>query len=563
MTNRVVGIRGAAVFVAVLTGSLIFHGKESSTIQFADVSQASNVRFVTRNSPTPNKNQIETMVAGVALLDYDQDGYLDIFLVNGAEIPSLVKTSPAYWNRLFHNNRDGTFTDVTERAGVKGDGYGMGVAVGDYDNDGYPDLFIANVGANQLLHNNRNGTFSDVTQAAHLVGEQYKGKKMWSTAGGWFDYNNDGLLDLFVVNYCVWAVNQDPYCSSAGGTRSYCHPRFYEPLHGSLYRNDGGGRFTNVSEETGILQSSGRGMSASFADFDGDGYVDVFVANDANPNFLFHNIGGKRFEEIGVQAGVAYNDDGNALSGMGSDFRDVNNDGRPDIWHTAVERETFPLFLNMGNTFFAATATSGLGRFTVQMSGWGNGIVDFDNDGWKDLFAARSNVLDNVAESNDGRTYPEPNSVFRNLGNGMFADVSAAAGAAFQQTAPHRGVAFGDLDNDGRVDAVVTVLGGAAKVLRNVSSNKNHWLLVQLVGSRSNRSGLGAQLRLIDDAGRTQWNQSSASVGYASSSDSRVHFGLGNSATVRELEVRWPSGMRQVLHNIAGDRVLIVKEPPG
>jgi hypothetical protein len=542
-------------FIALLTIPLVFHGGESSTIQFADVTQASNLRFVTRNSPTPNKNQIETMVAGVALLDYDQDGYLDVFLVNGAELPSLVKTSPAYWNRLFHNNRDGTFTDVTEKAGVKGNGYGMGVAVGDYDNDGYPDLFIANVDANQLLHNNRDGTFSDVTQAAHLGGEQHKGKKMWSTAGGWFDYNNDGRLDLFVVNYCVWAVNQDPYCSSAGGSRSYCHPRFYEPLHSSLYRNDGGGHFTNVSEETGILQSSGRGMSASFADYDGDGFVDIFVANDANPNFLFHNMGGKRFEEVGVQAGVAYNDDGNALSGMGSDFRDVNNDGRPDIWHTAVERETFPLFLNMGNTFFAATAASGLGRYTVQMSGWGNGIVDFDNDTWKDLFVARSNVLDNVSEAKDGRTYPEPNSIFRNLGNGKFEDVSAAAGMAFQQTAPHRGVAFGDLDNDGQVDAVVTVLGAATKVLRNVSTNQNHWLLVQLVGSRSNRAGLGAQVRVVDDSGAT------TSVGYASSSDSRVHFGLGSSATVRELEVRWPSGARQVLRNIPGDRVLIVKEP--
>jgi hypothetical protein len=409
--------RALAVFL-VSSFSLVFHAGAPAAIRFADVSEFSKLSFITRNSPTPNKNQIETMVAGVALLDYDQDGYLDIFLVNGADIPSLSKTSPAYWNRLFHNNHDGTFSDVTEKAGVKGDGFGMGVAVGDYDNDGYPDIFVANVGGNQLLHNNRDGTFSDVTLAAHLQGEPYKGKKMWSTAGGWFDYNNDGLLDLFVVNYCVWAVNQDPYCSSPGGSRSYCHPRFYEPLHSSLYRNDGRGHFTDVSEETGVIRSLGRGMSVSFADFDGDGYVDAFVANDASPNFLFHNIGGKRFEEIGVAAGIAYNDDGNALSGMGSDFRDVNNDGRPDIWHTAVERETFPLYLNMGNTFFAATAPSGLGRYTVNMSGWGNGIMDFDNDGWKDLFVARSNVLDNVAEANDGRTYAEPNSVFRILGNG-------------------------------------------------------------------------------------------------------------------------------------------------
>jgi hypothetical protein len=501
------------------------------------------------------------MVAGVALLDYDQDGHLDVFLVNGAEIPSLIKTSPGYWNRLFHNNGDGTFTDVTAKAGVKGQGYGMGVAVGDYDNDGYPDIFVANVGGNQLLHNNGDGTFTDVTRSAQLEGEQYKGKKMWSTGAGWFDYNNDGLLDLFVVNYCVWAVNQDPYCSSAGGSRSYCHPRFYEPLHSTLYRNDGGGRFTAVSEETGVSRSFGRGMSVSFADFDGDGYVDAFVANDASPNFLFHNVGGKRFDEIGVQAGIAYNDDGNALSGMGSDFRDVNNDGRPDIWHTAVERETFPLYLNIGNTFFSGTVASGIGRYTTKMSGWGNGIIDFDNDGRKDLFVARSNVLDNVAESNDGRTYPEPNSVFRNLGNGKFEDVSSFAGDAFQEAAAHRGVAFGDLDNDGRIDAVVTVLGGAAKILHNVSNNQNHWLLLRLMGSRSNRSGLGAWVRLVDATGHTQWNHATASVGYASSSDSRVHFGLGDGTTVRELEIRWPSGTRQLLHDVAVDRILTVKEP--
>ena len=564
-------MRWAAVIAIFLAITAVFRAGEGSTIQFADVTERSNLRFTTRNSPTTNKNQIETMVAGVALLDYDQDGYLDVFLVNGAEIPSLVKTGPAYWNRLFHNNHDGTFTDVTEKAGVQGQGYGMGAAVGDYDNDGYPDIFVANVGGNQLLHNNHDGTFTDVTQKAGLFhtgyaqrsleGEQYKGNKMWSTAGGWFDYNNDGLLDLFVVNYCVWAVNQDPYCSSAGGSRSYCHPRFYEPLHSTLYRNDGGGHFTNVSEETGIMKSLGRGMSVSFADFDGDGYMDAFVANDASPNFLFHNMGGKRFEEIGVPAGVAYNDDGNALSGMGSDFRDVNNDGRPDIWHTAVERETFPLYLNMGKTFFGATAASGLARYTMKMSGWGNGIVDFDNDGWKDLFVARSNVLDNVGEFKDGRTFPEPNAVFRNLGNGKFEDVSGLAGDGLQAAAPHRGVAFGDLDNDGRMDAVVTVLGGATKVLRNVSQTQNHWLLLQLVGSRSNRFGLGARVRLVDSAGRTQWNHATTSVGYASSSDSRVHFGLGDCSTVRELEVNWPSGARQVLHDVSVDRILVVKEP--
>jgi hypothetical protein len=554
-------VKPHAIALFLLVSAAVFHAAETSTIQFQDVSAASNISFITRNSATPYKNQIEAVVAGVALLDYDQDGFLDIFLVNGAEIPSLIKTSPAYWNRLFHNNHDGTYTDVTERAGVKGSGYGMGVAIGDYDNDGYPDIFVASVTGNQLLHNNGDGTFSDATQTASMQGARYKGKKMWSTAGGWFDYNNDGRLDLFVVNYCVWEVNTDPYCAAPGMGRAYCHPRFYEQLHNTLYRNDGNGHFTDVSEETGIARSPGRGMSVSFADFDGDGYLDAFVANDASPNSLFHNIGGKRFEEMGVEAGVAYSDSGTALSGMGSDFRDVNNDGIPDIWHTAVERETFPLYLGMGKLFFSSTMASGLAADTVKMSGWGNGIMDFDNDGWKDLFVARSNVLDTVSEQHDGRSYPEPNSVFRNLGNGKFEDVSRMAGESFQQPAPHRGTAFGDLDNDGRMDVVVSVLGGSPKILRNISVNQNHWLTVQLVGSRSNRMGLGAQLHLVDDAGRAQWNEATTSVGYASSSDSRVHFGLGTSALVHELEVRWPSGVKQVLRDIKPDRILVVKEP--
>jgi enediyne biosynthesis protein E4 len=556
--NFVRCVATATVFLAV---AAVFRADQTSTIRFQDVSAQSNLRFSTLNSATPNKNQVEAMVAGVALLDYDQDGYLDIFLVNGAAIPSLIKTSPAYWNRLFHNNHDGTFTDVTERAGVQGSGYGMGVSVGDYDNDGYPDIFVSNVTSNQLLHNNRDGTFTDITQSAGLGGAQHKGKKMWATGAGWFDYNNDGRLDLFVVNYCVWEVNSDPYCAAPGQGRAYCYPRFYEPLHNTLYRNDGNGHFTDVSEQTGIAHFPGRGMSVSFGDFDGDGYLDAFVANDVSPNSLFHNIGGKRFEEIGVEAGVAYSDAGTALSGMGSDFRDVNNDGIPDIWHTAVDRETFPLYLGVGRSFFSATMASGLGSATVKMSGWSNGIMDFDNDGWKDLFVARSNVLDTVEQYHDGRTYPEPNAVFRNLGGSAFQDVSAFAGGDFQKSAPHRGAAFGDLDNDGRMDAVVTVMGGSPKVLRNVSSNQNHWLVVRLVGSRGNRMGLGAQLRLVDDSGRSQWNEATTSVGYASSSDSRVHFGLGASKLVRELEVRWPGGTRQLLRGVKADQILMVREP--
>ena len=534
----------------------------SSAIRFENVAAKSGVNFITRNSPTPNKNQIETMVAGVALLDYDGDGWLDIYLVNGAAIPSLQKESPAYWNRLYRNNHDGTFSDVTERAGVAGAGYGMGVAIGDYDNDGRPDIFLASVTGNQLLHNNGDGTFTDVTAKAGLTGAQLNGKKMWSVGAGWFDYNNDGKLDLFVVNYCVWEVNKDPYCRVKSGVRGYCHPKVYAPLHNTLYRNNGDGTFTDVSQETGISSHMGKGMSVSFADYDGDGFLDAFVANDTTPGLLFHNLGGKKFEEVGMQAGVAYAPDGVALSGMGSDFRDVNNDGRPDIWYTAVEHESFPLLVNQGNgEFDDLTQASGL-EATKEMSGWGNGIFDFDNDGWKDLFVARANVLDNISELGS-RKYPEPNSLFRNLGNGKFAEVGPSAGPDFQQEAAHRGVAFGDLFNDGRMDAVVTVLGGPVQILRNVSESGNHWILLKLVGRKSNRMGIGAQIHATTEDGASQWNEVTTAVGYTASSDNRVHFGLGKNRIIKEVEIRWPSGIKQVLHDVAGDQILTVEEPQG
>ena len=530
-------------------------------IRFEEIAAKAGLHYVTANSNTENKNQPQTMVAGVAVLDYDGDGYLDINLVGGAAIPSLAKDSPMYWNRLFHNNRDGTFTDVTEKAGLAGAGYGSGVAVGDYDNDGRPDIFLANVTGNQLFHNNGDGTFTDVTEKAGVAGAKLDGKKMWSVGAGWFDYNNDGLLDLFVVNYCKWEVNKDPYCIVTNGVRGYCDPKYYAPLHNTLYRNNGDGTFTDVSEETGIAQYFGKGMSVSFADYDGDGYLDAFVANDTTQNFLLHNLKGKKFEDISLVAGVGYAPDGRARSGMGADFRDVNNDGLPDIWHTAVEKERFPLFFNRGKGVFDdVTLTSGLAK-THEMSGWGNGMMVFDNDGWKDLFVARANVLDNINLLNPSLHYPEPNSVFRNLGNDKFVDVSSTAGPDFQVEAAHRGVAFGDLDNDGRIDMVVSVLDGPARIFHNISENKNHWILLKLVGTKSNRMGLGAQLRLTAEDGSVQWNEATTAVGYASASDSRVHFGLGNNTRIKELEIRWPSGIKQVLRDLGVDQILQVQEP--
>src|SRR5664279_3311233 len=400
-------------------------------IVFEEIAQRAGLDFLSNSSPTPNKNQPETMVAGVALFDYDNDGYLDIYFVNGAAIPSLKKEGPQYWNRLYHNNRDGTFTDVTDKAGVAG---GM-----------------------------------------------LDGKKMWSVSAGWVDYNNDGHLDLFVSNYCKWEVNKDPVCGPHPGMRAYCHPKNYAALPNTLYRNNGDRTFTDVSAETGIDKSYGKGMGVVFADYDHDGFTDIFVANDNASNQLFHNLKGKKFEEVALQAGVAYPESGSFISGMGADFKDIDNDGFDDIWHTAIEGESFPLFKNRAGSgdFSEATNPSGLGHSTRQMSGWSNGIVDFDNDGWKDLFVARGNVLDNISEMSL-RKYEEPNTVFRNLGKGKFQDVSVEAGPEFQIASAHRGVAYGDLDNDGRIDAVVSVLNGKVKFFHNISQSGNHWLLLKL-----------------------------------------------------------------------------------
>jgi hypothetical protein len=343
--------------------------------------------------------------------------------------------------------------------------------------------------------------------------------------------------------------------------RAYCHPKFYEPLPSTLYKNNGDGTFTDVSEQTGISKKFGKGMGVGFNDYDGDGFIDIFVANDNMPNSLFHNLKGKAFEEVAMDAGVAYSENGKAVSGMGAEFRDLDNDGLPDIWHTATELETFPLFQNRGNGIFIdVTGRSGLARPTLEMSGWSNGVADFDNDGLKDLFVARVNVLDNVAEFTN-RTYAEPNSIFRNLGKMKFQDVTAQAGADMQVAEPYRGAVIGDLFNDGHMDIVVTTLNGKARILRNVTSNGNHWVTFQLVGAKSNRMAIGAQLKLTTEDGNSQYDIVSTSAGYGASRDPRAHFGLGSFKTVKQLEIRWPNGVRQVLKDLPPDQVHRVVEP--
>ena len=543
---------GASLFILASAAAV-------APVTFEEITEKAGVHFVTENgADSSSKRQPEGLVAGVALFDYDGDGYLDIYFVNGAAMPSLSKDGPQFRNHLYHNNRNLTFTDVTEKAGLAGAGYGIGVAVGDYDNDGRPDLYLASLTGNQLFHNNGDGTFTDVTAKAGVAGGEYNGRKMWSVSAAWVDYNNDGLLDLFVSNYCQWQTTGEPQCTS-GGHPTYCSPRHYKPLPHTLYRNNGNGTFTDVSVETGIAAHPGRGMGVAIADYDGDGFTDIFVSNDDAPFQLFHNLGGRKFEEVAVDAGVAFPENGNVISGMGADFRDVFNKGLPSIWVTAIEKETFPLFVNVGKgQFEERTAISKLGMDTFEMSGWSNAMADLDNDGWKDLLVARSNVQDNIAEYSP-RHYQEPMSLFRNLGNGKFENGTPSAGD-LNKPAAHRGLAIGDLDNDGRLDAVVSVLRGPARILRNTTHNDNHWLLLKLEGTKSNRIGIGTRIKLTAADGSIQYNHVTTAAGYACSSDSRVHFGLGSSTAAKEIEILWPSGIRQVLKDVAADRIVTVKE---
>ncbi len=530
----------------------------ASTIQFENVIERSKIKFKLKNSVSPQRYTFETMVGGVAVFDYNNDGLLDIFFTNGAAIPSLEKTDPSYWNRLFRNNGDGTFTDVTEKAGLQGVGYSMGVAAGDYDNDGFVDLYVTGVNRNQLFHNNGDGTFTDVTEKAGVGGMVPKLGKAWSVAAGWFDYNNDGLLDLFVVNYLNYSIKSATPCAQQG-LPAYCSPVDFLGTPNILYRNNGDGTFTDVSDQSHISEYVGKGMGLAFADYDNDGFTDIFVSNDTFENYLLHNNRDGTFTNVALLAGVAYNAFGKAIAGMGADFRDLDNDGRPDIFETAMFGEGFPLYRNLGDGQFQdVTASVGLSALTSRSTAWGVGVFDFDNDGNKDLFTANADILDNAMELAH-RSFPLPNRIFHNKSGLSFEDVSSQAGASFSVPAPHRGAAFGDLNNDGRVDAVVTVLNGPPEIWMNRSSNHNHWLIVKLVGVKSNRDGLGTKIKVTTSLG-AQYNQATTAISYNSSSDKRVHFGLGSPDVIDALEITWPSGIQQLLKNVKVDQVLTVTE---
>jgi hypothetical protein len=527
---------------------------------FVDITSAVGAHFQYLASHTAKKYLPETMGAGVAVFDYDNDGKLDIFFVNGAPLSDPTpkgtlpqKSGPNYWNRLFRQKTDGTFEDVTEKAGLQGAGYGMGVAVGDYDNDGFEDLYVTALGGNKLYHNNGDGTFTDVTEKAGVSGSG------WSTSAAWVDLDNDGLLDLVVLRYVQWDFD-DVWCGEhKEGLRSYCHPDIFQPVTPLVFHNDGNGHFTEVSQKIG-LSKPGKGLGIALAEYDHDGKIDIFVANDSMIEFLYHNKGDGTFEEVGLLSQVAVDGDGRTYAGMGVDFADYNNDGWPDLLITDLANQRYALYQNnRDGSFTYSSFSTGLGRITMLHSGWGARFFDYDNDGWKDLIVAQGHDLDTVEINYPNLRYKEPMLLLRNTGSG-FADVSAQSGAVFQQAWLGRGLAIGDLDNDGRVDVVVSTNDGPAHILHNETATQNHWLTLNLVGHKSNRDAIGAEVKLTT-AKSSQFATVTTAGSYLSSSDKRVHFGLGSETSAQSIEIRWPSGILQKLSDIRADQVLQIDEP--
>jgi len=544
--------------------SCLMGATPASEVQFTDITQAARIDFKDENSPSSNKYLVETMGGGVALLDYDNDGRLDIFFVNGAKIDDPMpdgklpdKAERKFWNRLYHQNADGTFTDVTEKAGLTGmpeNYYGMGVAVGDYDNDGFEDIYVTNYGGNTLYHNNGNGTFTDVTKTAGVAAGG------WSASAGFFDYDNDGRLDLFVTRYVDWTFRTNRYCGERRpGYRAYCHPDNYDGVTNILYHNNGDGTFTDVSAKAGVANPNGKGLGVSFADYDGDGFIDVFVANDSVQCFLYHNNGNGTFAEVGLLAGVGYNEDGKAFAGMGADFTDFDNDGQPDVIVTDLSNERYMLFRNNGDSSFRdVTNSSGVGGATLSFSGWSTHLFDYDNDGWKDLFVAQGHVMDTIERTSPNLKYLQPPLLLRNE-SGHFTRV--VPGAVFQTGWAGRGAAFGDIDNDGDIDVVLSNLGQKATVLRNDGGNRRSWLGIQTIGKKSNRDGIGCRVKVVSASGLVQYFTINTAVGYLSASDKRLVVGLGSDSTAKLVEIRWPSGIMQKFENVKAGQMLKATEP--
>jgi enediyne biosynthesis protein E4 len=514
------------------------------------------------NGRSPQAYLPETTGAGCAFLDYDNDGWMDIYLVNSGRC-DFYNPNPPLRNALYRNNRDGTFTDVTERAGVAAGGYGMGVAVGDYDGDGFPDLYVTQYGRSVLYHNNGNGTFTDVTDKAGVAAPG------WATSAVWFDYDNDGRLDLFVCRFVDFSKEKNKFCGNPEtGERYYCIPNVYDPMPSWLFHNNGDGTFTDVSNESGIHKQLGKSWGVVATDLDNDGRMDLFVANDTTANFLFMNRGHGRFEETGLIAGVAYDEMGHARSGMGVDSADYDQDGWMDLFVADVDHERYALYHNNHDGSFAdVSASNGVGGATFLMSGWGLKFFDYDNDGNLDLFLANGHPDDKIHERFPNVTYDEPLLLFRNTGGTFehaFENVSAKGGPVFQEKFAARGMALGDFDNDGAVDVLISVNNSSPLLLRNVAARNSHWLGVQLVGQKANRDAVGARITYqAGDLKRSRFKVGGGS--YLSSHDPRIVLGLGARTAIDWIEVQWPqpSGLTERFTALPVDRYVTLHEGTG
>jgi hypothetical protein len=526
-------------------------------VTFTDVAARAGVRFTSLNDPSPHKFLPETMAPGAALVDYDGDGWLDLFLVDGGSIADQ-QTARRARHRLYRNRRDGTFEDVTSASGIGHRGYGMGVCAGDYDRDGRVDLYVTSVGPNTLYRNAGGGRFADVSREARVDASA------WSTSCAFADLEGDGDLDLFVTNYLDWGVGNNPFCGDERALRrTYCHPLAFRPLRNALYRNEGDTTFTDVSESSGIAMFRGNGLGVVVADFDDDQRPDVFVANDALPNFLFFNDGGWRFTEGALAAGVAVAADGKARAGMGTDAGDYDGDGLLDLVVTNHEFETTSLYRNLGRRLFAyATGESGLAAPTRPFVGFGVVFADYDNDGALDLAMVNGHVMDNTALLRPGSTHAQPKLLLHNRGGGRFTEVSRLAGPGFLTGQVGRGLAAGDIDNDGDQDLVVTNNGGPVEILRNDGGSARNAMLIRVVGRTSNLDGIGARVR-ITAGGRTQVREVKAGSSYLSHSDVRVHVGMGRLERAERVEVRWPGGRTEVVQNVAANQIVTIREGEG
>ncbi len=549
----------AAVHVCVLSAQVAAKPEAAIPVRYTDVRENAKISFQQDSTQTEEKYYLETMGTGVAWIDYDQDGLMDLFFVQSGAT-DVYKPLHTLHCALYHNNGDGTFTDVTEKAHLGGEGhYGQGVAVGDFDNDGYPDLYVTGYGRAILYHNNGNGTFTDVAAKAGVADEGG-----WSTSAGWFDYDKDGWLDLVVANYIEWSPKNNLYCGERRpGYRSYCHPGNYKGQQIKLYHNNHDGTFTDVSEASGVGKPEAKGMGVVLADLNNDGWPDIAIANDSWPNFLFINKHNGTFEDVSLASGIAASEDGRYEAGMGIDAADVDGDGWQDVYITHLDFELNRLYRNsQDGTFADETFRSGLRNQAVLMSGVAMKFLDYDNDGWNDIVQVNGSMLDNISLYHTEVSYKEPMLMFRNVGHGQFEKVSNSLGPDFIRPIAGRGLATADYDNDGDIDIVTNNRGDFPSLLRNDGGNANHWLTVFLIGTKSNRDGTGAALKLSSE-GFVHVEQAKGGGSYMSASDPRIHFGLGRRKKIELLEIAWPSGQIDRLADVPRDQISAVKEGAG